>query len=469
MILFACYANDNDALIPELWANESVAILEENMVLGQLVHRDFEPVVANFGDIVHTRKPADQTVSRKTDSDTITYNDAVLNNITVPLNQHFVAPFIIKDGERSKSLQDLIAIHLVPAMKAIGNGVDRAIAGRMAHAFLNTPTNRVGRLLNLSKTTSQDYILEAGEVLNTNLAPMDGRRLVVGPRGKTAIMGTDLFVSAERRGDGGSALENAVMGQILGFDTFMDQNVNSVRDNASRDTVASVTGGAISAGETGSLTEIDVTGHVVSAGEFVILAGNDQPTWATAATSSMGDTTAATLNEEVKYAVASGAAITVYKKAAADGVYAAGYTKPIVIDGHGSGKNLVKGQLVAFGNTTGTRHTYTVIEVNASTATSTTVLLDRPLDSAVADNAEVYPGPAGDFNLAFHRNSLALVSRPLAMPVGGNAMSFVAQHNNVATRVTMQYDIDVQGTKVVVDLLAGIGVLDAALATILLG
>lgn len=27
-----CYANDNDALIPELWANESLAILEENMV-----------------------------------------------------------------------------------------------------------------------------------------------------------------------------------------------------------------------------------------------------------------------------------------------------------------------------------------------------------------------------------------------------------------------------------------------------
>jgi hypothetical protein len=27
-----CYANDNDALIPEIWANESLAILEENMV-----------------------------------------------------------------------------------------------------------------------------------------------------------------------------------------------------------------------------------------------------------------------------------------------------------------------------------------------------------------------------------------------------------------------------------------------------
>lgn len=28
----ACFANDNDAMIPEKWANESLAILEENMV-----------------------------------------------------------------------------------------------------------------------------------------------------------------------------------------------------------------------------------------------------------------------------------------------------------------------------------------------------------------------------------------------------------------------------------------------------
>jgi hypothetical protein len=32
---------------------------------------------------------------------------------------------------------------------------------------------------------------------------------------------------ANERGDGGSALENATLGRILGFDTFMCQNVNA--------------------------------------------------------------------------------------------------------------------------------------------------------------------------------------------------------------------------------------------------
>ena len=470
----ATFANDNDALIPELWARESIAVLFENMVVGRLVHRDFENEIAQFGDVVNTRKPADRVARRKTDADSITYNDAVLNNVQVPLNQHVYEAFTIKDGERSKSMQDLVEIHLVPSMKAVANVVDRAILGRMAHEFLGGVNDRAGRLLNMGSSTAKDYILEAGEILHNQLAPVDGRRLIVAPSAQTAVLATDLFVKANERGDGGTALENALMGMIYGFDTFMSQNVNFVRDDAaSRDTALSVTSAAIAQGASGSLTAVDFTGHVVLQGEYVILAGNDQPTWATAVTSSMGDTTAVTLNESLKYAVGSGAAITAYNACDVDGAgssYAAGYSKEIILDGHTADKNLVKGQLVAFGNTAGTRHVYSVVEVISTTSTSTTVLLDRPLDATVADNAKAYPGPAGSFNPAFTRNAIALVNRPLATPDPSmGARSFVANFNDISVRATMQYDIDSQGTKVVLDLLCGVAVLDANLATIVLG
>lgn len=35
----AVYDNSISAFIPQFWANESLAILEENMVMGNLVHR----------------------------------------------------------------------------------------------------------------------------------------------------------------------------------------------------------------------------------------------------------------------------------------------------------------------------------------------------------------------------------------------------------------------------------------------
>lgn len=468
--ILASFANDNDALIPELWARESIAVLEENMVMGQLVHRDFSMEVADYGDVVNTRKPVDGTVDRKTDSDTVSYEDAVLTNVQVPLNQHMYAAFVIKDGERSKSLQDLIAVHLVSRMKAMGNGVDRAIVGRMAHALLGDPADRVGKLRNLSSSNAYDRALEAREKLNRSLAWMSGRNLVLAPGSETAMLKTELFVRANERGDGGVALEEARLGRVAGFDTYMDQNVNGVLYNSSRDVTSSVTTAAIAEGATGSQTAIDFTGYVVTAGEFVVLEDNGQPTWATAVVDSMGDTTAVTLNEAIKYDVANGSAINAYGTAAANGTFASGYSKYINIDGFSSGKPPVKGQILAFGATTGTRHTYTIIETRPVGATEVQVLLDRPLEAEVADNDAAFPGPAGDFNVAFHRNAFALVSRPLARPDSSmGARSFVASHNDIAMRATMQYDIDAQGTKVVLDLLCGTAVLDSNLATLLLG
>jgi hypothetical protein len=55
------YSNDIAALIPSFWANESLAILEENMVMGNLVHKDFSPIVASLGDTVKTRRPGELT------------------------------------------------------------------------------------------------------------------------------------------------------------------------------------------------------------------------------------------------------------------------------------------------------------------------------------------------------------------------------------------------------------------------
>src|SRR5690606_24775592 len=96
--------------------------------------------------------------------------------------------------------------------------------------------------------------------------------------------------------------------------------------------------------------------------------------------------------------------------------------------------------------------------------------LDRPLDALLTNDDLAFPGPYGSFNWAFHRNALALVTRPLALPrQGSGALSGNAVYNDLAMRVTMQYDIDVGGTKVNLDMLAGIALLDANLATIMLG
>ncbi len=118
---------------------------------------------------------------------------------------------------------------------------------------------------------------------------------------ETALLKNELFIAAQMRGDFGTALESATLGRILGFDTYMDQNVNSPSlANADADVTGTVTN-ALAAGSGGSQA-VTLADYAVNIGEFAVVAGNDQPTYITAATTGSGATTAITLNEVNKYA-----------------------------------------------------------------------------------------------------------------------------------------------------------------------
>lgn len=264
-------------------------------------------------------------------------------------------------------------------------------------------------------------------------------------------------------------MENANLGRILGFNTYLDQNVNSYTSGGEYDDSLAVGGsGGKPAGYAGAIA-IAITGN---AGEYLVIAGNDQPTWMLDAT-----TGAVVLNEALKYTIDDNAAVTRYLACDVDAsaetgtTFAVGYTKPIALDGYAAGTGPQAGQLISFGATAGVRHTYTILEVTTVSSTACQVLLDRPLEIAVGDGAnKAFPGPMGTLNWAFHREAIALVSRPLAMP--NNRMGVLTQvgvHNGISMRVAMQYDINQGGTVVNLDLLCGVAVLDTRLCVPLLG
>jgi len=454
----ACYENQLDAFIPELWAREGLRMLEGNLVMASMVHRDFEDEIAKFGDVVNTRRPGEFKIRRKKDGTTLVQQDAVATNVQVPLDQWFYSSFVIRDGEGSKSFQELSAIYLQPAMKTIAEGVDRALLGQV-HRYFGAPANRVGKLGGLSASTAKDYVLDAREKLNIAKAPVDGRKLVMAPTSETAMLKTDLFIKANERGDGGTALESAILGRILGFDTYMDQNVNCILSGS--DTDSDPVTEPYAAGTPGATQFASVLAP--AQGEFVNIAGNDQPTWATGTNAAWF-----TLNEALKYATEDNAVATRWVKCVTAAAYAAGYSEGIALTVT-EGKAPQVGQLLAFGNTPSTRHTYTVIESEGS-GTSCTVYLDRPLVAAVGNGADAYPGPYGAMNLAFHPDALALVTRPLALPnQQAGVMVGHANYNGLTMRVLAQYDINAGGLIVNCDMLAGVAVLNGSLLVPMLG
>ncbi len=458
--------NDNTAAIPQIWAFETLRLLDETSVMANLVHRDFENDLREFGDTVNTRRPRKMTTTRKTDVDDVEEEDAILDKVRVVLDQHIYKSFIIKNGELSLSRDNLIATHFVPAANSVSRGIDRAVMGQV-HQFFGAPADRVGKLGGLSPSTARDYVVDARTKLELNNVPEDIKwRLAMSTLSKGEFLKTNLFTQVDMSGTS-SALRSAMLGDLFGFDTYGIRNVPHITDVAT-DVASGTVTAAIAADVAPAAQAVSIIGYNANVGEFAVVAGNQQPQYLTAVVLTGADTTSVTLNEAHKFDSSAGAAIKVYKACASTAAYAAGYSKNIVVDGFTNPPQV--GQLLASGSGA-SRKVYTIIESSSTGVVGErALLLDRPLENAIANNELLFPGPAGAFNFAFHRDALALVTRPMALPPQNlGAFSALAVNGGMGVSVVMQYDSKKQGTRVNIDMLAGVALLDRLMGVPILG
>ncbi len=461
------FANNNDAFIPEIWAAESLMVLNANMVAANLIHRDFSPEVAQFGDVVNTRRPAAFKAKRKGDADEVTVQDATATNVAVPLNQHLHTSFLIKDGEESKGFKNLRELYLEPAIVSIAQQIDEIVLMQM-YRFMNT--NRVGKL---GEAATVARLTEVRQLMTENKAPAQGRSLIITPSTEAELSQLSAFHEADKVGDDGSAMREGSLGRKFGMQIHMSQNAPTIASGNTIDAtyVVDNTGG-YAAGATTIVTKTGTTS--VAPGSYCTIAGDETPQLITTNTDVVGssyNTTATTtmlgmtISPGLKYAVADDAVITIYTPGAVEysSNYAINYYGDLVLDTFTVSPKV--GQLCSFGYANA--NIYGILD-GIATPTTALVTLDRPLAAAITDEDLMGIGPAGNYNFAFHKNALALVSRPLAIPaVGTGALSAAVNIDGIGVRVTITYDGTKQGHLVTVDLLCGVQLLDVNLGCVL--
>lgn len=459
------FANDLDAFIPEIWAQESLMILENNMVAANLVHRDFENLVANFGDTVNTRLPAEFQMARKTDADNVVIQDAVATNVPVLLNQHIHTSFIIKDGEESKGFPNLRETYLEPAMLSLAQGIDEIVLGQV-YQFLTLNDGTPNVVGQLGVGAGKQTVIAAREKMNDNRVPQVGRNFILSTATEADLLAVDLFMGANTVGDDGTALKEASLGKKFGLQTYMSQNTPSPSG------AALAASGAINnlAGYPAGTTTATVDGFsaAIVNGAWFTVAGDDTPQ-RVVSTVGAGTPTSITFFPGLSNAVVDNAVVSIYENAQINLLagYAAGYAKDMIIDTNTVAPRV--GQMASFDVGAGLGTNYSAIS-SPGAPTLTTLALNRPLAAAAADNAVIGLGPNGNYNFAFHKNALALVTRPLAAPQSGTgALSFVANYNGLSMRVVITYDGDKQGHLVTCDALCGVKVLDRRLGCVVLG
>lgn len=206
----------NTILTPDIIAREALMVLRNNAVMANLVHRDYSSeFVAGVGDTITIRKPA--SFVAKEFGGEIEVQDATEESATVKMDKHLDVSFAVSSKQMTLDIEDFSKQLLVPAMQAFLDKIDGYLLG-LAKSVTNSVT---------ASADARNDIVDARAFLTKGAAPLTDRNLIVGSDMEADLLKTDLFVSAEKVGDDGTALREASLGRKLGLDCYVDQNADT--------------------------------------------------------------------------------------------------------------------------------------------------------------------------------------------------------------------------------------------------
>lgn len=206
----------NTILTPDIIAREALMVLRNNAVMANLVHRDYsEDFVGAVGDTITVRKPATFVADEYAGS--INVQDATESAVSVVMNKHLDVSFAVTSKQMTMDISDFSKQLLEPAMQAFADKIDKMLIALESEA--------TSRHAHTDGVIAPADLIAARKFLTAKAAPLTDRRFVVGADAEADLLGNELFVSAEKVGDAGTALREASLGRKFGMDCYVDQNI----------------------------------------------------------------------------------------------------------------------------------------------------------------------------------------------------------------------------------------------------
>jgi len=137
----AVFTSQNAAqAIVKLVAPMALDALVGNLVMGNLVNRDFEPSLQTAGDQINIPIPPVLTTNNIAEGGTITAQAPTLGNAQITLNYHQESSFTLPDVTRAFAVPDLIRTLMQPAIIAIAEKIETDLLALYPNFTVNTAT-----------------------------------------------------------------------------------------------------------------------------------------------------------------------------------------------------------------------------------------------------------------------------------------------------------------------------------------
>ena len=134
-------ANLANAIV-KLVAADALPALMGNLVMGNLVNRDYEPVLAHAGDTVNVPIPPTLVANNIAEGGTVHPQNPNLGNAQIVLNTHAEATFQIPDVTKCLAFPELMKVYMQPAVVAIAEKIESDLLKPLQPISL--PTRRLG-------------------------------------------------------------------------------------------------------------------------------------------------------------------------------------------------------------------------------------------------------------------------------------------------------------------------------------
>src|ERR1700728_278513 len=136
-------ANVANAIV-KLVAADALPVLVGNLVMGNLVDRDYEPALAHAGDTINVPIPPVMQANNILEGGTVQTQSPNLGNAQIVLNTHAEATFQIPDVTKVLAVPDLLRLYMQPAGVAIAESIETSLLALYASFSSNTPVGTAG-------------------------------------------------------------------------------------------------------------------------------------------------------------------------------------------------------------------------------------------------------------------------------------------------------------------------------------
>ncbi len=213
-------ANVANAIV-KLVAADALPALVGNLVMGNLVNRDYEPTLAQAGDTVNVPIAPQLVANNLAEGETVRPQNPSLTNAQIVLNTHVEATFQIPDITKVLAVPDLLRVYMQPAVAAIAERIESDLLGLYAGFTANTPLGTAG-------TPITEAVLDQAEtaLFQAKVPSNRPKFLIVDSNTYSQMRQIPRFSEFQTAGEAGlRSIVDGTIGKIKDFYVFRSQYV----------------------------------------------------------------------------------------------------------------------------------------------------------------------------------------------------------------------------------------------------